>query len=148
MRSLNVIAPLLGFKRQKGFTLIELMIVVAVIAVLAAIAFPSYQGHMQRTRRAAAAACVLEQVQFMERYYTTNMKYTDATLPAASTCRADLAAFYTVALSGAPNGTTYTLRATPVTGSAQVRDDCKTLQINQAGTKSLVGSTKAPGECF
>src|SRR3546814_19429854 len=57
-----------------GFTLIELMIVVAIVAILAAIAYPSYINHITKTRRAAGAGCALEAAKFMERFYTTNLR--------------------------------------------------------------------------
>ena len=69
-------------RRSAGFTLVELMIVVAIIAILGSIAYPSYIDHVRKTRRAAAAGCVMEANQFMERYYTTNMTYLGAALPA------------------------------------------------------------------
>src|SRR3546814_7599636 len=72
--------------QMRGFTLIELMVVVAIIAILASIAYPAYTDYIVKTRRSAGAACLLEQAQFMERYYTTNMGYSSAALPATA-CR-------------------------------------------------------------
>lgn len=87
---------------SKGFTLIKVMIVVAIIGVLAAIAFPSYNSHVLRTRRGAAAGCLLELAQQMERRYTTSMSYVGTTLPTAA-CNAtgttELAGFYTLRLT-------------------------------------------------
>src|SRR3546814_14075757 len=79
--------------QMRGFTLIELMVVVAIIAILASIAYPAYTDYIVKTRRSAGAACLLEQAPFMERYYTTNMGYSSAALPATAckigreTCR-------------------------------------------------------------
>ena len=51
----------------RGFTLIELMIVVAIVAILAAIAYPSYREHVVKSRRATAQSCLLEMAQFEAR---------------------------------------------------------------------------------
>ena len=61
--------------KQKGMTLIEIMIVVAIVGILASIAYPSYQNYVLRSHRSAATSCLLELAQFMERNYTQNMRY-------------------------------------------------------------------------
>src|SRR3546814_13633363 len=91
--------------QMRGFTLIELMVVVAIIAILASIAYPAYTDYIVKTRRSAGAACLLEQAQFMERYYTTNMGYSRAALP-TTTCRTALSDPYSFAFSpGRPSPT-------------------------------------------
>ena len=129
---------------SKGFTLIELVVAVGIVGLLAAIAIPSYQDSVLKSRRKAAAACVVEQAVFMERYYTTNLVYTGAALPAGG-CRTDLAAFYVFALNGVPDATTYAITATPT--AAQADTLCGTIGINQAGQKSETGTGTA-NECW
>ncbi|WP_415753534.1 type IV pilin protein [Pseudomonas leptonychotis] len=62
--------------RQKGFTLIEMMIVVAIIAVLAAIAIPNYQQYIIKSGRSEGQAKLLEAMQMQERFYSQNQTYT------------------------------------------------------------------------
>ncbi len=125
----------------KGFTLIEVMIVVLIISVLAAIAYPAYQDSVVKSRRSAAKACIMEATQFMERFYTTNnLTYVGA--PAAWTgCAAgtDVTNHYTVVpLATGPRA--YTVTATPQGLQLAKDTSCGTLGITNTGVKTKSGS--------
>ena len=133
-------------QRSRGFTLIELMIVVSLIGVLSAIAFPSYQEYVARARRAEVRAILLEAGQWMERHYTENMKYDTNT---AGTAVADLfpsslkqsprdgGGAYTITVSAAA-ARTYTITATRNSPGSMVSDKCGDFQITNTGVKSNV----------
>lgn len=128
---------------QKGFTLIELMIAVAIIAILAAIAWPMWQDYVVRSHRTAARACLMEQAQFMERFFTQNMSYATARngdgvdLPGGG-CVADQAQSYTFSLVDVDDST-YVIEATPQ-GTQAARDTkCGTLGVDQSGAKTITG---------
>lgn len=124
-----------------GFTLIEIMIVVAIIAILASIALPSYQQHILVTNRASAKACMSEFAQAYERRYTTNMSYEGADIVLGCQTEGSLDDRYTI--TAANTATTFTITATPI--GAQVKDtSCGTLTLNQVGAKSASGS----GSCW
>lgn len=127
-----------------GFTLIELMIVVAVVAILAAIAYPSYQDAMRKSRRAQAKADLVEYAALAERSRTVNNSYTEFDLPSTQSPRETGAtARYTITATLGAN--TFTLTATPTTG--QDADRCGTLTINQANAKTESGAAPL-SECW
>ena len=118
-------------RRASGFSLIEIMVVVAVIGILAAIALPSYNEHVRKTRRAAGGACATVVAQQMERFYTANLTYEGAAADTA-VCRDNALDFYNIAV--ATGARTFTVTATPA--GAQSGDSCGALTVNQAGAKT------------
>ncbi len=120
-------------KYSSGFTLIEVMVVVAILAIIAAFGYQSYQEYVQRARRATAAGCLLEQAQFMERFYTTNMTYAGAALRPVG-CMTDLANFYQIQFNAAPVANQYLIDAIPI--GPQAADVCGTMSINQLGVRT------------
>jgi len=140
-------------RQATGFTLTELMIVVAVIAIIAAVAYPSYINSVVKTKRAAAQGCLSQYAGYMERYYTQNLRYDQnpqgtpnpfvnkpsppaTTLDCASTQNSGADYQFNVTAGS----DTYTVTATP-TGAQAARDTaCGTLGINQAGTKTASGT--------
>ncbi len=83
----------------RGFTLIELMIVVAVVAILSAIAYPSYTEHVRKSRRAQAKVDLVEYGQLAERFHTVQNTYSGFTLPTNVSPREGGTAAYTLALT-------------------------------------------------
>lgn len=109
-------------RRERGFTLIELMIVVAIIGILAAIAYPSYQNSVEKSRRTDAKSALSGLAGAMERHYTTNSTYEGAAAgggdtgsPAIFPDEAPLDSsnkFYDLTIEAA-DASSFTLRATP-----------------------------------
>lgn len=125
----------------RGFTLIEVMIVVAIMGILAAVAYPSYQEQVRKGRRADGQAVLMEAAQFMERYYTENMRYdrdlagSGVALPTGlrEAPKEGATKHYDVSLQ-AVGPQAYTLRAVPK--GVQASDGCGTMTINQLGQKT------------
>jgi type IV pilus assembly protein PilE len=126
------------------------MIVVIIIAILASIAFGSYQHHVVNTRRAAAAACLQERTQRLERFHTLHLSYMDAAgnPPVLAECGDGLAQHYQLGLS-AVSARAFTLQAVPQGAQAKADTRCGTLTINQLGVRAVSGTANAtPGECW
>lgn len=137
----------------RGFTLIELMVVLAIIAIIAAIAYPSYINSVVKSHRAAAEGCLAEHANFMERFYTTNLAYDKTTAGAniGGGAAASLPALgcdtaggmgnnYTFSFAAAPTTSTYSIRAVPILAQATRDTKCGTLSLDQTGTRAISGS--------
>ncbi len=131
---------------QTGFTLIELLVVVVVVAILTAIAVPSYNGFIERGRRAEGRATLEQAAQMLERLYTRTNSYSvtlaDAGIPATST-----SGRYTIsvaAMAGDVIATSYVITATP---KDWVDAHCGSLTLNSVGQRGSTGSSPV-AECW
>lgn len=129
---------------MSGFTLIELMIVVAVVAILAAIAYPSYTDSVLKSRRGQAKADMAEVAQMLERFHTEKNTYVGFVLNPAQSPKTGTAR-YTLALNpAATTQSTFTIVATATVG--QDKDRCGNLSLTHAGGKGNTKGTLA--ECW
>jgi type IV pilus assembly protein PilE len=137
--------------RAGGFTLIELMIVVAILGLLATIALPSYNEYIRRGARADARTALLENAQFLERNFTLATSYSknsanaDIVLPITTSPRTGTALYVIVANPLTP--TTYTLSATPVVGGRMDGDACDSLTLTHLGQRGTTGTLSA-ADCW
>jgi type IV pilus assembly protein PilE len=130
-----------SWRPARGFTLMELMIVVVVISILALVAVNSYQASVRKSRRADVQGVLLDRVQALERYYTNSNTYLDYLDGAGALDDGRVSTYYGITYGTAGNATTattYVLVATPK--GTQAKDPCGTLTINQIGTKTASGT--------
>lgn len=138
--------------KQKGFTLVEIMVVVAILGVLAAIAIPMMSGNDVKARRAIAKSTLLEVSSKQEEYFINNKSYTalltdlaypdpfyiddnGVPVPQANS-------FYQISMVA--TSVTYTIMAVPL--NRQLKDsDCATLSVSNTGFKTATGTKKAEG---
>jgi len=141
--------------KQNGFSLVELLIVIAIVGLLAAVAFPSMRDHMFSAKRSDAYASILE-VQLEQQKLRSTCRFYGGAIGAANVCGAAVAdtvvagltdskeGFYELALSDA-SGNSYTITATAI-GSQANDSDCPTitLAVNNANPDGL----KTPAQCW
>lgn len=130
----------------RGFTLIELMIVVAIVAVLVAIAYPSYQRYLMRARRSDAHEMLMRMAAAEERYYTNYNVYAKTADLGMGATPVSEKGYYQVVVTPAAPDQTFTLTATPQ--GNQAGDTCAELVLTDTGTKTAPSDTGANGRCW
>lgn len=128
--------------KQRGMSLIELMIVVAIAAILATVAIPSYRNYVIRVKRSDAKIELLSIAQRLERCYTVANTYTDCVALPVNAPAGATGSAVTYVISGAPAGQAFTLTATPQNGQASDAK-CGNLTINQVGARGASGTMSA-----
>lgn len=140
--------------KQRGVTLIEILIVMVILALIASFAYPSYMNYVVDTKRTAATSILLQVADRQQQFFMDNKRFSNdltnlgfAANPLviaddgrAMANAADSDSTYSVALSNV-TATTYTITAAPLNGQAARDTECGSLTLNQTLTKGSAGGS-------
>ncbi|MGE0014154.1 MAG: type IV pilin protein [Azoarcus sp.] len=135
--------------RASGFTLIELMIVVAIVGILAAIAYPSYQESVRRSNRAECKGVIVNLANVLERRFSASSSYAGGMPAGFGQCPADGgAARYTLAVNVPADGLSFTITATRA--GAQATDRCGDLTLTNTALRGIANADAGvvAGDCW
>jgi type IV pilus assembly protein PilE len=129
-------------RSNRGFTLIEIMIVIAIIGIVITIGYPSLTEYVKKGRRTEVAGLLSEQAQILERFYSKNNVYTNATGLSAGND------FYTI--TPTLTDQTFLLTATRKAGSIMASDKCGDFTLTNTGVRSMVNAASglATKDCW
>ncbi|MBI4937843.1 MAG: type IV pilin protein [Nitrosomonadales bacterium] len=137
-----------GSRAQRGFTLIELMIVVAIVGILALIAVPSYRQYVVKANRAAAESFIMSVTNKQEQYMLDARQYAATLALLGMAAPEDVSKNYNITITNiGATPPTYTITAVPAGSQAASDTRCGSVSINQAGTKGITG-TGTVAECW
>lgn len=133
-------------RRSKGFSLIELMIVVVIVGILGAVAYPNYINYVKKTRRGEIAELMTEAAQALERHYSRAGSYANTTTPTVVTTADPVGnAYYSLTVNrvAASGGTTssFLLTAAPVAGKMMAGDMCGSYTLTDTGLRANTNTT-------
>lgn len=135
---------MMNLNRARGFTLIELMIVIAVLAIIIALGYPSYRDQVMKARRADGKAFLLEIADRQERYYADRSTYTKTITELGFDDAIATDGYYQAEITEAPTGDltlSYTITVTPL--GTQQKDKCASFTVNSQGVR-----TASPADCW
>lgn len=137
-------------RKESGFSMIELMVVVAIISILAAIALPSYRRYVVRANRTEATTALSDLAAREERYYYSKNVYTDdlGDLNGTEAMNTKNYTFDIVASAATVSPATYDITATPSGKQASDDPDCQSISLNQAGQWSSTGTSQDNPACW
>ncbi|MES2353344.1 MAG: type IV pilin protein [Pseudomonadota bacterium] len=143
--------PFARNRKHKGFSLIELMTVVAILSILLAIVVPSYQAHVRKARRVDAKAMLLDLAGRQERYNSVYNAYADTFTKLGYTAGVSIS----IPNSSQPNylitittGTATAFKAQAAPTGDQTSDACGTFIIDQLGAQTTSGGSVPANQCW